>query len=385
MQRGRLLIIVALILIVLSVAGIFLVLNLASAPQAGTDPNQNGGQPVVEVTATPAQVLNIIVASQNLNRGDVIPTEALSSFPWPTEIVPPSAITDPALVVGARARYTLQRGEPIFSTMIVQSLQQISPAGSDAAGQIPPGFTAISVPYDKRSGVALGIEDGDYVNVIVSWALVDIDEDFQTLLPNLTSGVALGIGATAPDGSTIPSTSSVAVVVGPTTGSGQGRVTNDTVLNQAFYLVPSEQQRARLVSQSVIQNAMVLRVGEFKKLDGGPAAPPTAAPAAPPDPNATATPPPPPTATPLPPDIITLVVSPQDAVVLDYVTRLAERYPDAVKFTFTLRSAGDTTLAETQSVTLQYMFERYNISLPAKLNYGLDAKVIPTPVTPTAP
>lgn len=385
MQRGRLLIIVALILIVLSVGGIFLVLNLASAPQAGTDPNQNGGQPVVEVTATPAQVLNIIVASQNLNRGDVIPTEALSSFPWPTEIVPPSAITDPALVVGARARYTLQRGEPIFSTMIVQSLQQISPAGSDAAGQIPPGFTAISVPYDKRSGVALGIEDGDYVNVIVSWALVDIDEDFQTLLPNLTSGVAPGIGATAPDGSTIPSTSSVAVVVGPTTGSGQGRVTNDTVLNQAFYLVPSEQQRARLVSQSVIQNAMVLRVGEFKKLEGGPAAPPTAAPAAPPDPNATATPPPPPTATPLPPDIITLVVSPQDAVVLDYVTRLAERYPDAVKFTFTLRSAGDTTLAETQSVTLQYMFERYNISLPAKLNYGLDAKVLPTPVTPTAP
>ena len=36
-----------------------------------------------------------------------------------------------------------------------------------------------------------------------------------------------------------------------------------------------------------------------------------------------------------------------------------------------MRSAGDTTLTETESVTLQYMFDRFSISLPAKLTYGL--------------
>jgi hypothetical protein len=135
------------------------------------------------------------------------------------------------------------------------------------------------------------------------------------------------------------------------------------------------------VTQGIIQNALVLGVGEFgedEPLIVEPTAPPP-----PPDPNATATPLPPPTPTPLPPDIITLVVAPQDALVLDYVNRLMERYPDAVKITYTLRSAGDTSLAETQSVTLQYMFEQYTISLPAKLPYGLDSTTVPTPVPPT--
>jgi pilus assembly protein CpaB len=283
--------------------------------------------------------------------------------------------------VGTRARFTIQRGEPIFSTMVIQSLAQLSPTGSDAAGQIPPGFVAISIPYDKRKGVALGVQDGDYVNVLVSWAIVDIDQDFQSELPNLSAGVIDETGTGSGGNGTITVTGSKTGIV---YGSGPqvnaiGRVETEPNLNLPFYLVPQEPQRSRLVSQSVIQNALVLKVGDF-----GPARPeiiePTATPA-PPDPNATATPPPPPTPTPLPPDIITLVVSPQDAIVLDFVNRLKEKYPNGVNVTLTLRSAGDTSLAETQSVTLQYMFQQYNISLPAKLNYGLDKQVpAPTPI-----
>jgi len=81
----------------------------------------------------------------------------------------------------------------------------------------------------------------------------------------------------------------------------------------------------------------------------------------------------PPTPTPLPPDIITLVVSPQDALVLNYINRLMEKYPGSVEMTLALRSAGDATLTETESVTMQYMFERFNIALPTKLNYGVAA------------
>jgi hypothetical protein len=57
---------------------------------------------------------------------------------------------------------------------------------------------------------------------------------------------------------------------------------------------------------------------------------------------------------------------------------MKQRYPDAVNVTLVLRAAGDTTTVETQSVTLQYMFEQYNISLPSKLTYGLDTKPLPT-------
>ena len=119
---------------------------------------------------------------------------------------------------------------------------------------------------------------------------------------------------------------------------------------------------------------MVLHLGEF-----GVKPPPVAAQtAAAPVEGATPTTEAPPTPTPLPPDIITLVVSPQDALVLNYINRLTEKYPRSVEMTLALRSAGDTTVTETESVTLQYMFERFNITLPTKLNYGVAASTIPT-------
>src|SRR5687768_442514 len=185
MRRGRLLILIALLL-VLTLAGVFVAFSL----NGGLFPRPGVGaatEPPIAVTATSEPAVQIIAAGQTLQRGVVIPTEALIAIPWPTSMVPPSAITDPALVVGTRARYTIARGEPIFSTMIVESLAQLSPTGSDAAAQIPAGYVAISIPYNRQHGVALGIKDGDHVNLIVSWAVVDIDQDFQTILPNLST------------------------------------------------------------------------------------------------------------------------------------------------------------------------------------------------------
>ena len=108
MRRGRILILIALLL-VLSAAAIFAVFVLGGGLNAllgrgnATQVSQGGGETAVPVvTATSEPVLHIIAAAQNLERGVVIPTEALQSIPWPTTIVPPSAITDPNQVVGTR-------------------------------------------------------------------------------------------------------------------------------------------------------------------------------------------------------------------------------------------------------------------------------------------
>ncbi len=370
MRRGRFFILIALLL-VLTLAGVFVAVALSGGLPAllggtrggaGTPAVSNGETPI-PVTATPEPVLNILAAGQNLQRGAVIPTEALIAIPWPTSIVPPSAITNAASIVGTRARYTIARGEPIFSTMIVQSLLQLSPTGSDAAAQIPPGFVGISIPYSRTNGVALGIKDGDHVNVIVSWAIVDIDQQFQTILPNKTTV----LNPPNPDGALALAPSVVAVVnEGGAAGSPTGRGEVGVNTNATFYVIPSEAQRPRLVTQGIIQDALVLKIGNFGQDKPTVIEPtPTAVP------NATASAPPPPTSTPLPPDIITLVVSPQDSLVLNYVNRIVERYPGAVVVTLALRSAGDTSKVDTESVTLQYMFEKFNIALPAKLNYGV--------------
>lgn len=380
MPRGRLIILIILLLVI-TVAGVFLAFLASQGGLSGllggpAQTNGQGGETPIPVTATPEQVLRIIGASQTLGRGVIIPTEALVAIPWPTNIVPPSAITDPALVVGTRARYTIARGEPIFSTMIVESLAQLSPTGSDAAAQIPAGYVAISIPYDRQHGVALGVKAGDHVNLIVSWAVVDLDQEFQTELPNLSTVLS----PPNPDAVFAIPPSSVSVVNSGNANQPQpvGRGAAGVEIDAEFYVVPSEPQRPRLVTQGIIQDALVLQVGNFGEDKPAVIEPtPTADPAA----AASATPPPP-TSTPLPPDIITLVVSPQDAIVLNYVNRLNERYPQGVQVTLALRSAGDTSRVDTEAVTLSYMFENFNIALPAKLNYGLSSTVLPTPVPP---
>ncbi len=377
MQRGRLIIIIAILLIVLSVGGIMALFFLSGGlGTAGTDPNAAGGgnvppAQVVQPTPTPIFLLGV---NQDIQRGQIVPTEVVFPFPWYGEL-PPGAITDTTGLVGARARYVIQRGQPVFSSMVISDLRFLPSFGSDAALQIPAGFVAVSMPYDKRNGVALAVRDGDTVNVMVSWAIVDIDQQFQTVLPNLSAQVQAP--SVNPDGSPVAVNNEGNPV--QTSGSAVASVVNGTMgrpLSQEgldLYVVPSESQRGRLVSQAIIQNARVLRVGQFQDIQpvlATATVPPVATAAASgqgtPQPTAPA-----PTATPEP-DIITLIVSPQDALVIDYINRLREIYPGAVKITYALRPPGDTNTVATESVTLQYLFTRYTISLPAKLDYSLD-------------
>jgi Flp pilus assembly protein CpaB len=134
--------------------------------------------------------------------------------------------------------------------------------------------------------------------------------------------------------------------------------------------VPSEAQRPRLVSQTLVQDAIVLWVGEFTVegysagTSGQPIQPtPTPAPGE-------AAPPP---VTVVKPDIITLVVTPQDAVTLNNLMLTGP----AAKLSLVLRSAGDTSKNPTSAVTLQFILDQYTIPVPAKLPYGTEPRFPP--------
>ena len=377
MRRGRVVILVILIiLIIISLGGVGLLffLNQGGQPKLLPPPSTSGAGTVVppsttiEVTATP-EVVTILAAGQTLERGVVIPTEAVVAIPWPKNVLPFSAVTDTTVIVGNRARITIARGEPIFDTMVLKGLETPSASGSDAAVQIPPGKVAISLPYDANNGVASGIKDGDHVSLIASWRIVNLDEAWQSALPNnvlpLTipkeggqPGETESIGVAGPIGRMTP------------VPGGSGNFTS-------FYIVPGEAaQRFRLVTQVILKDALVLHMGRF-----GENAPIVIEPTATPVPNATPGTEVPPTATPAPPRILTLVVDPKDALAINYLNRVAEKYPDAVQVTLVLRSAGDTSLlADTPSVTQQYMFENFDIQVPTQLVYGFWG----TPVAPTA-
>jgi pilus assembly protein CpaB len=214
---------------------------------------------------------------------------------------------------------------------------------------------------------------------------VDLDTQFQSLLPNNSSAViapgpaiVVSLTSESQDGETVDvSVSSdellqtlTAQIVAGGTVSPIGRLDLDPTLGQPFYIVPSEAQRPRAVSQMLIQNAMVLHVGTFA-LEEEEALEELAAtqtdPAA--DQAAEDGEIPPPEPAIVPPDVITLVVSPQDAVTLNYLML------NNARLSLAMRSADDNSTSETEAVTLQFLLDQYNIFVPAKQPYGLEPRI----------
>jgi hypothetical protein len=226
------------------------------------------------------------------------------------------------------------------------------------AVQIPPGMVAVAIPTNRLATVAYGVNDGARVNVNACLLFVDVDPSFQTVLPNFTS-VLTGTGF-LPE--TLP-VLSVGIVTGED-ASRQGRVELDPTLQQPIYTVPSEPQRPRPVCQMVLQDVVVMNLGNFTLQ-----APST-------DPNVT--PSPAQVQQETAPDIITLMVTPQDSIALNYFV-----YSGAV-LSMTLRNPNDNSRIDAQSITLTTLLTQYNISLPSKLPYAQQPRVdvLTPPVLP---
>lgn len=328
MRRGRLLIFLVLIVIV-GLALLVLVLT-QFAPQTAVE--------------TPATFTEIYYAAQNIPQGTEITAEMLGKLSIPPENVAEVEFTvgEENNLIGQTARFTLEQGVIITSSMVGTGPVEIS--GPAWAVQIPSGMVAASIPTNRLSTVGYGINDGAHVNVNACMLFVELDPAFQTVLPNQTS-VVTGTGF-PPDA--LPVLSAAAVSGGE--GSTQGRVELDPTLQQPFYAIPSELQRPRLVCQMILQDVVVMKLGNFA----------LSAPSA--DPNAT--PSPAQVQQQTAPDIITLMVNPQDSISLNYFV-----YSGAI-LTMTLRNPNDSSRFEAQSATLTSLLTQYNISLPSKLPYG---------------
>jgi hypothetical protein len=271
--------------------------------------------------------------------------------------------------------------------------------GSDWALVIEPGKVAVSIPISRQSSVSYAPQAGDHVDVIATLLLVDLDTEFQSITPDRVSGfVSPGTGFVSGSGTGDEATAAIQETealrnltgqVVPGGGAGvQGRTEVDPSLGVPLYLVPSEAQRPRMVSQSILRDVAVLRVGDFPFVDDqGNLVTTTQAQAEPvtedaatqdgqvvqqPDIKL--------------PDVITLIVNPQDAITLNYLI-----YSGA-ELTLVLRAAGDDSAPQTEAVTLQYLFDQYSIPVPARLPYGLHprideliAPVLPNDQVPTAP
>ncbi|MBI2758114.1 MAG: hypothetical protein HYX49_05500 [Chloroflexi bacterium] len=333
MRRGRILIFILLIVVVGLVVAFVALRTLL--------------QPAKPQTPTTVQVY---VAGQNIPQGGKITQELLTTITLSQDQVAAVEYTTDEqadLLNNKVAKFPLDQGVIITSSMVTDASQAVAIAGPQWAALIPPGMTAISIPISRLSLASYGIDDGAHVNVNACFLFVDVDPAFQTILPNkfdpldgVTAGPNITIGGDP------------ALQEGPI-----GRAELDPSFLQPFYIEPNEPQRPRPSCQALFQNVVVMKRGNFQLTSAVDAA---AAQTAQQQQQQGATP---------PPDVVTLIVSPQDAVTLSYLV-----YTDA-KIMLTLRNPSDQSRMATEAATLQFLLSQYNIPVPAKLPYALNPRI----------
>jgi Flp pilus assembly protein CpaB len=351
MRRGRVFILLALILFAIAFAAYMVITRLGGAEV----PNGTGSEDPQAVRNA-----NIVIAAQDIARGAVIPADGVILSPIHSDMIVQTMTTDIGQVVGRRARMDIARGVPITENMVTDQAGDLLGTGSEASIAIPPGFTAIAVPMNRLSGVAYAVQDGDLVDILISMLVVDLDAEFQAISPN-KSVVLIGEDGGVLSGFVGESFSTDGVVYNAGYGEGLpfGRAFADPTTGELLYAIPSEDQRPRLLTQRLVERATVLHVGDFDLAD----TPTPAQPVQDADPNAEAV-----VVQIAPPDVVTLIVSPQDALAVNYAIKAG------VDIILTLRGPDDFTEFETSTVSLQYLFDNYNFAVPSKLPYGLNPR-----------
>ena len=336
MQRGRLLIILGIILGLATVAAVaFLLLQGGGGPFTAAEPTPTPGAAPEQPTGP--QLTEVIVALQPIGRGSAFVQGSIGRREWPANNVPPDIIADEAETIGKVAKTEIVQGQVIVRSMLADVAGE-----REASFLVPPGRVAVAYPINRQTSVAYAVQPGDYVDLLVTAFFVDVDEEFQTTLPNKLSFI-------------VPE-------LDPETGQDTGRFTLSEPIDQGrielfsgdipAITFPREAQIPRRVAQLSVQAAKVIRVGPWIE------------PPPPPTPEGQPADQPTPTPTPNVPDIITLAVTPQDALVMLWLRQ------SGIYNELALRAAGEENADHlTEAVTLQYMLTRFNIAVPPKIEF----------------
>lgn len=310
----------------------------------------------------PPEMVGVVVSLQTIPRGWQMTADELTLDMRPAENVGTNVITDVQEAIGLYARTDVYQGQTLTKDALVDDIRQVVNQDVGPSSLIPPGFVAQAVPMDRLSGVAYSLNEGDYVDILISFVLKEIDPQFQTLLEN-----NITFYLRDEDGNPI------IITIDPY-GRFEELPTGETAL-----IAPSEQPRRPILVSMILQNAKVIQVGNW--VPDGPlqSATPTPLPV-PEDAPEDATPTPvagsvPATATPQPPKTLLLALLPQDQLLLKYA------FEADADVDFALRGVNDGQLYTIENVDFNYIKERFNFAIPENYDYTVEfIDVTPTPV-----
>lgn len=344
MRGNRGLVIIALVLIVLAAAAgaVYLYLRMM-APGGGSDADLEA-TPVLEEVAT----TEIVVAIQNVPRGMQISVSdnAIALQDWPNDNLPYEYYTSLEEVDGKFARMEVPRGMPVMPDMVGRPGGMLSVNGSAAALFEPEDRVAYAIPFDTQGAIGWAVEPGDRVDVLAALKIEPLYSDFLAAgvkqFTYLLSGEEGEAAQTSPYGDfeLLPN-------------------------GQWAAIYPVDQQPAvkpALLVQMTVQDAVVWHVGVWEQEMDGAAAPGLESTVGGGE-EATAlggvaaAPTPVPVAdTTRDIELVTLLVTREDALVLKYL------HETGADLDLALRPAGVTgTVLQTQPIWFRYILDKYQL------------------------
>lgn len=342
-------------------------------------PQAEPGQPTP--TPTPlVQYESVVVAIADIPVGQRIRSDLITVERRPSTnvaVVAGVTFSDGEAVVGQIAKTAISRGQDILRPMIALNPSDIAALGSDLSLYVDQGKVAVAFPMDAFSGAAYSMRPGDLVDAFMSVTLVDIDQEFQTELPNVAQRVnesALSQGQ--------------AFLFPPT---AQGRLELIPGLNVVGSVAPGvgKEPVPRRVTQLTMQQMEVLWVGSWRDPNESmgqewdtDAINSTDVQAVLQDEGATALVEVPSRLRPeRTPDLVILSLTSQDALALKWALETG------INIDLVLRSQGDSTVFVTTSVSLPQVFEQGVLVPPESGNVGLQPRIdqVPVPEVPPAP
>ena len=397
-MRSRTFILLILVLVVLAAAVVYFVFladcgsfltNWKSdckeeAAKAEDQPDVVSSQPVdtapeatsvPDPTATPVvQFVDVVVADVFLPIGERIRADIIRVEQRPIDnvaVVGGVTFAEADELVGRLLRTDVSRGQEILAPMVALSPTDLTDQGSDLSLYVDDGKVAVAFPIDLFSGAAFAVRPGDLVDAIMTLRLVEVDDEFTTVRPNiwervieerLLAGSGNFLAQETSEGrlELIPGINTVAVVE-PGDGKDQipRRTTQLTLQQMEVLWMGSWRDPRQGLGQEFNADALLTTQSQ----EG---VSPTPVPKERPENR---------------PDVVILSLSSQDALILKWALETG------ITIDLVLRAQGDTTPYVTASVSLPQILEGGILVIPETGEFSLEPRVddIPVPGVPVNP
>ncbi len=164
MRRGRLLILIGLILACGTAAIVFVLLqNMQKTPET-----------------TPITTEEVVIAAQPIEEGQ--PTEGrLAMKAVDVNIIPGGALRSLDGTTGLLTKIRIDQGTIVTAAMLETKEEQM--ARGQVGQLVEPGYVAMAFPISELSSVSYGVQPNDLVDILVTFVFVDLDTETQSKEP----------------------------------------------------------------------------------------------------------------------------------------------------------------------------------------------------------